>query len=64
MPEQLQSNCQGYNLLFLLLYLLQLHPYFLSAFATRGTNGGEKIKAVAVIRKLSASTLNIFASIR
>jgi hypothetical protein len=36
---------------------------FLSAFATRGTKGGEKIKAADVIRKLSASILKIFARI-
>ena len=36
---------------------------FLSAFATSGTNGGEKINAADVIRKLSASILNIFERI-
>ena len=35
----------------------------LRAFATRGTNGGEKITAAEVIRKLSASTLKILARI-
>jgi hypothetical protein len=37
---------------------------FLSALATSGTKGGEKMNAADVIRKLSASILNIFARIR